>query len=225
MRVLTTQANNSDDLRFLMSRSLDGDLSADESARLELALAASADLRDERQEMVAVDRLVMEWGSHPVEIDWASHRTLIEARISCDAKAETDANRVDNLLADWVARGNIGEVDLRGRVLAQIRGANRVATPLRWVIRLGLPLAAAAAITIAVLLPNMKNSPMPVSTSIVTFVHSGRADSPFASDAVTMVLFERTLPPSPVTPSGGSMELIVVGSPPTDAPLDESAPL
>jgi len=211
-----------DDLRFLMSRSLDGDLSADESARLENALANSAELRSDRAEFVAVHRLVTEWGSNPVEIDWAAHHDLIKARIGRDAKCERDDRRVGELLSDWAGRQGVSNVDLRGRVLAEIHGTHRATRPMRWVIRLGLPLAAAAAIAIAVLLPNWKSGN---ATNPISIVQIGPGSGPVATAASTTVVFERTATSRIIIQSGGSMEIIVAGSTPAAPIVEESAPL
>ena len=146
---MTADANNPDDLAFLISRGLDGDLSAFERRRLDEALSQSESSRSEASKLEAVDRLIRQWGLKPVEVDWQHHATLTSA-----LAGNTDDERlgkVDDLLRRWRDRSaRIESIDLTPGVLARIRSEGRRATPYRLVMRLGVPLAAAAAIALAV---------------------------------------------------------------------------
>lgn len=146
---MMADAYNPDDLAFLISRSLDGDLSADERRRLGASLSQSESLRSEASKLEAVDRLIHQWGQKPVELDWKHHAALASA-----CAGNTDDKRlskVDDLLRRWRDRSvGVEAIDLTTSVLAKIRSERRFANPYRLVLRLGVPLAAAAAITLAV---------------------------------------------------------------------------
>jgi len=158
-----------------------------------------------------------------VEIDWEAHRALIEARIAQNAKTESNERRVDDLLAEWVATRAVSDIDLRDSVLAEIRQSHRAARPIRWVIRLGLPLAAAAAIAIAILVPNWKSWP---GTRTISIVQIGPESRPLVADVSSTVVFERTTVSSKVLARPGeSMEIMVVGSAPAAPIVEESAQL
>jgi len=57
---MTADAYNPDDLAFLLSRGLDGDLSPDEQRRLGESLSQSESLRAEASKLEAVDREKLE---------------------------------------------------------------------------------------------------------------------------------------------------------------------
>ncbi len=148
---MTADAYNSDDLAFLISRGLDGDLSPAERRRLDAALSQSESLRAEVSKFEAVDQLVERWGEKPVEVDWQYLATLTSA--SAGSADDERLGKVDDLLRRWRNRNaGIEGIDLTTNVLARIRSERRRATPYRFVFRLGIPLAAAAAIVLAVTL-------------------------------------------------------------------------
>jgi len=126
-----------DDLSFLLSRRLDGDdLSPDESARLDEALRTSPVLRREAEHLETIRTLISRWGQRIVEPEAADDPGL---------------RKVDGLLRRWGER-EPAELDLSEQVLHTI-GAKRRVMPRGLVFRLGVPLAAAAAIAIAALGP------------------------------------------------------------------------
>ncbi len=138
-----------DDLTFLLSRSLDEDLSADQRQRLDETLADSASLRAEAVGLSAVDRLVKRWGEQKVEFDWQTQEALILAAAQ-DGESLAD---VDDLVARWgeteVPHDEAAFVDgVLGRIAAE-QPAQQPAKTLPW-YRIGVPLAAAAAIVFAV---------------------------------------------------------------------------
>jgi len=146
---MTADAYNPDELTFLISRGLDGDLSANERRRLEDGLSQSESLRSEASKFEAVDRLIQRWGQKPVEVDWIHHAALTSA---CAGSADDEPlGKVDELLRQWRDRSvGIEDIDLTANVLSKIHSERRRATPYRLVLRLGVPLAAAAAIALAV---------------------------------------------------------------------------
>lgn len=146
---MTSDAYNPDDLAFLISRGLDGDLSPAERRRLDEALSQSESLRAEASKFEAIGQLVERWGETPVEVDWQHHAALTSA---CAGSADDERlGKVDDLLRRWRNRNAGTEgIDLTTSVLARISSERRRAAPYRFVYRLGIPLAAAAAIALAV---------------------------------------------------------------------------
>jgi anti-sigma factor RsiW len=146
---MTADAHNPDDLAFLISRGLDGDLSPAERRRLDEVLSQSESLRSETSKFGTVDRLIQQWGQKPVELDWKHHAALTSA--SAGSTDDERLGKVDDLLRRWRDRSvGIEGIDLTTIVLAKIRSERHRATPYRFVLRLGVPLAAAAAIALAV---------------------------------------------------------------------------
>jgi len=146
---MSPDAYNPDELAFLLSRGLDGDLSPEEQRRLNEALWQSDSLRSEASKLETVDRLVRRWGQEPVEVDWKHHAELTSA---CAGSADDERlDKVDDLLRRWRDQ-SVGaeEIDLATVVLGRVRTEYRGANPYRLVLRLGVPLAAAAAIALVV---------------------------------------------------------------------------
>ena len=140
---------NPDDPAFLASRALDEDLTAEERRKLEELLATSKSLRDELEGLRAIDRLVQRWGTPPVECDWDAHAALAAARAAGEDD-EQDLRKVDNLLERW--RRTPAEVDAEeftASVMARVAPRTAWSRRRRLIIRLGVPLAAAAALAIA----------------------------------------------------------------------------
>lgn len=141
-----------DDLGFLISRGLDDDLSDDERRRLTEALSASDALRKEAESMRALHLLVRRWSRAPVEIDWTSHAALVEARCAEDADGE-DRPAVDRILKRWAA-GDVtfDEEQFTAGVMERLQRSSQLPkrrSRYRRLIRLGPPLAAAAALALA----------------------------------------------------------------------------
>ena len=146
---MSGDAYNPNDLAYLLSRSLDGDLSADERRRLDEVLSQSESLRSEASKFEAIERLIERWGKKPVEVDWKHHAALTSA--SAGSTDDEHLGKVDDLLLRWRNRSvGVEAIDLAASVLAKIRSERRRAMPYRLVLRLGVPLAAAAAIALAV---------------------------------------------------------------------------
>jgi len=144
---------NPDDPLFLFSRSLDEapqDQERSAASRLHEVLDMSPSPRAEAEELRALYRLIARWARQPVELDWDNHAALIQARI----EHGTDADRleqIDRLIERWgretaPLHGDVFTEDVMAR-LAPKRG--RITWPGR-VLRLGVPLAAAAAVALVV---------------------------------------------------------------------------
>ncbi len=147
---------NPDDPAFLISRTLDENLSEQERRRVDDALAESEALRIEERQLRAVDRLVKSWSSRTAQIDWDVHAALI-----CDLAADengADALRaVDHLLKRWGERSVAFDEQRFAEAVMErvrrdasgdiVRGAEAGRTSRRgWIIRLRAPLAAAAVV-------------------------------------------------------------------------------
>jgi len=144
------ESYNPNDPGFLLSRRIDRDLSPDDGERLEACLRASPQLRRNAEQLEAVSRLVARWAQRRADIDADVLAKLTHAQTASHA-ADADLARVDRLLHRWGADpGTADEVDLTARVLDQIRSRRLAAPVRRLVFRLGVPLAAAAAVAIAV---------------------------------------------------------------------------
>ncbi len=137
---------NPDDPAFLLSRSLDEELSGDQRERLERALAASESLQAEAEQLRAVDRLVKAWAAKPIELDWDHHAALACAQPESEEDSE-DLCKVDRLLDRWGARSApVDAEEFTAAVLARVRGSRGRRSRRGLIFRLGAPLAAAAAI-------------------------------------------------------------------------------
>lgn len=145
---MSSEKINPKDLLFLVSRSLDGDLSYAEQAELDLALAASVQLRDEADKLRVVAGWVKDRAVRVVQIDWDSQAKLVLAEI---AESEPD-DSVEAALKRMAAREpQYDPSALITAVMEQIAPARR-RTHFAWrtMARIGVPLAAAAAIVWAV---------------------------------------------------------------------------
>ena len=139
-----------DDPAFLASRALDGDVSAEEQRQLDEALAASEQLRIEAEQLRKVDRLVKRWAGAGVELDWASYAKLIHARVEAEVD-EGELERVGRLVEHWgSAPVEFDEAAFTDGVMARIRSEERRSPKRNLIFRIGAPLAAAAAVAIAV---------------------------------------------------------------------------
>ncbi len=214
---------NPNDPAFLASRALDESLPAGVKARLDEALDASEDVRSLRKQMEAVDRLLKKWGRQSPDIDWACHEKLIKARV--EAIGEDDRlDGVDDLIAKWASPPPIDEHRFESAVMNRIR-LERPAYRQRVLFRIGVPLAAAAAIAIVatgMLWPSLSTQPM-VRVDIgppERFVSSNAART-----AVAFVSFERTPQPRDITDRRPVLSFLAVGSAPSDRVMEESPPL
>lgn len=139
---------NPDDPAFLLSRSLDEELSEPERQRLEDALARSQTLRADAGQFRALHRLMKRWGRQPADIDFAHHAALIAAQ-TADEDSEALRN-VDRLLARWGSRRvALDEGKFVDAVMSRVLPHPTRALRTRLIFRLAVPLAAAAAVAVA----------------------------------------------------------------------------
>jgi hypothetical protein len=223
---MTGDAYNPDDPAFLISRSLDDDLPEAERRRLDEALAQSESLRSEATKFEAVDRLVQRWGRRSVELDWRSHAALTQAG-AAEGTGETGSRKIDDLLRRWGGRSDeVEAVDLTVGVLAKIRGERRLATPLRYLLRIGLPLAAAAAIILTVTTTTWF-APAPQPICRIAIGPSSRTTMGVAPEAASAVVvsFARSTEALAASPTAPSIGFMTIGVEPIGAGSEESAPL
>jgi len=180
---------NPDDPEFLASRSLDEDLSESDRKRLREALEASEALRREAEKLRTLDKLVKRWGGEEVELDWNAHAELAVAKAMAERDEET-GGKLDHLLQCWGdKRVEIDEEAFTQAVMARVRPQKTRQPRRNLVFRLRAPLAAAAALAIAVTAaywarslpsprvlvsighkaPMVGSSPAPTRPSIVSF--------------------------------------------------------
>jgi len=139
---------NPDDPAFLLSRSLDEALSAADLEKLDRALAASASLREEAERLRALDGIVKRWGARPPQLDWHHHAELTAEMLAPDTEADK-LDRLDRLLGDWAGVApTIDEKAFAEAVMTRVRGQRKRAWQ-SMIFRIGVPLAAAAAIMLA----------------------------------------------------------------------------
>lgn len=145
-----TQVHNPNDPLFLASRAIDGDLSTEEKQILDCALKQSPELRAEVSKLQATQGLVAQWGDAQAAIDWDAFGDSV-AKLAMTESESSEVDRVDQLVARWAS--STPDIELDGfadGVMAELATKKR-SSPLRYVIRLGMPLAAAAAIALAVI--------------------------------------------------------------------------
>ena len=197
---------------------MDGDLSDAERAQLEQLLSANESLRREAAELQKVGGWVFACRQSQPQIDWKSHAKLAQAAID----AESDLAGVDHLLSRW--GGQVPLYDERALVkgvMARIAPARQAARARwRYVARLGAPLAAAAAIVVA-LTANWQEPVMPKAVPI-TEVRVGPVATNSTDDLV--VSFAQALVIAP-SKAGGNTETIgymALGAGPISQPQEES---
>ena len=145
---------NPDDISFLASRDLDGDLTGEERRRLGHMLDASESLRADVVAMRKVNELVRRWSAAPVEIDWDAHAKLIDVRCLADNDAQ-DRPELDGLLKRW-AYDEVAFDDEQFTTEVMQRVSKTTSTARTrsgrpWMIRIAVPLAAAAALAFALI--------------------------------------------------------------------------
>lgn len=217
---------NPNDPLFLVSRGLDRDLSDGERGRLNDALNASPTLREEAKRLEAVDRLVKQWGREGVEIDWRHHADLVVASPQTDADDAT-LRKIDELIAAWGRRQPVlDEKAFADAVLSRITPNRRKTLPMQWVLRIGAPLAAAAAIALAVT-ASLWFTPAPVPVVLVSIGRTGDQPAMVRSGGPKIIVsFARPTDDkhADATDAPG-IGYMTIGSSPLPRAWDESAPL
>lgn len=165
---MTDSLPNSNELEFLLSRSLDEDLSDEERQRLEEALAASDSLREAQRHYARLHELLQSFAVEQLDVDWDAFAANIE-QASVSGGQKGSQNALDELLARWAQ----GELDVNWErftagVMGRIEQKPSAVPWHRMIFRIGGPLAAAAAITLAVLVFPVKRTPEARSNVIYT---------------------------------------------------------
>jgi hypothetical protein len=185
---MTDRPHNPNDPEFLLSRSFDEELSEDERRVLDEALAGSESLRAERERQVSLDKLLRRFTARKVDVDWDAFAAGVD-RANAAEHPDEAADDFDRLLARWGQ--DDPEVDWE-RFTAEVMGRIdpvQSATPWhRMVFRIGAPLAAAAAIALAVLIP-MKEAPQ--GRSLVCYSYPTTRAASTTATRVSVVSYGR----------------------------------
>jgi anti-sigma factor RsiW len=131
--------DRNEELEHLISRRLDGTLSASELSEVSAALAADPRAEATARAYANLDRLLAGWRALPEGLDWSGFRSEVSHRIT----DESDLAATDRLLGNSAVRREAAA----GHTL-QFRPARPRRSSLEWFARVGAPLAAAAAIAI-----------------------------------------------------------------------------
>jgi hypothetical protein len=147
---MNDRPHNPDDLAFLISQGLDDGLSAEQRRRLDEALDASTELRQEAEDFAAVDGLIGRWAQRRVDLTWDATAGLIGAEVRGEGD-DLEIQKIDALLGRWGRSQAASEgFDVSSAVMKQIRGERSLAGSHRWALRIGGPLAMAAAVALVV---------------------------------------------------------------------------
>lgn len=212
---------NANDPLFLVSRNLDGDLNEEERARLAGMLAESPQLAAEAAGMAAVANAVARRREGVAQVDWPAHRDLIQAGI---ADEEDELQPVDRLLAAISrAKPVYDEEALIASVLGGIEPAAKRRTRWGVLARLGAPLAAAAAIVLAVT-STFEPAVVPTSIKPITIVQIGPQGESGAGggESVSVVSFVRSTAVTPAADFVNSVGYMTVGAMPAAQTWEES---
>jgi len=187
---MTDAPINSNDPLFAFSRGLDGDLTDAERAVLSARLAASAELCEEADAIRALDGLLKRWANEPIEMDWHSHAGHTVERLGEPRDAEApsdDAQLLHSLLCRW--NQPPAELFEEDRFAADVMARIETETPTSstggryW--RIGFPLAAAAAILLA-MLPMLRMARIHDPIQIVVFAREEVSDGTAGSAGVDL---------------------------------------
>ena len=116
-------------LEFLMSQAIDGQLSDEDAERLERALAADADARAEFERMQRLDNLIGAWGRQPVPVDEdragraMADRVREQAEFAISEALDGDDGAAEELAAYAQRDPDLGLVEHQYRRLTAILGA------------------------------------------------------------------------------------------------------
>jgi anti-sigma factor RsiW len=203
---MTERPIQPDDFELLISRALDGDLSPAEQQRLEAALAASPALRRQAAQYTALAGLLERFAAAEAPTAQRSIEADVLAGLRLAADEDSDAGAlegVDRLLDRYaLARPEVDGDAFAASVMRQIvmpsAGAERFDGAsrnrrLRWFV--GVPLAAAAALALAVTLPWSTRD----DSRTITVVEN-RETSPDGAVTTTMVHKTEETTPIPDEP-------------------------
>lgn len=216
---MTSSDYNPNDLEFLLSRNVDGELTPEEQRHLRELLANSSELRSQDAELQSVAGLVSRWGEAPPDVDWAIHAKLVQANLTEPAGAADQ--RLDALLRGWaVEQPAVNEDALLAGVMGQIRVRRRTRA-LYPLLRIAGPLAAAAVLALSVS-TIFWTAPAITPTVVVELGHSSLV-SVSQSESTAVVSFARDSGKVQTSVETSSIAFLTLGSSP--AVSNEAAPL
>jgi hypothetical protein len=180
--VMTEEHYNPNDVLFLISCGLDETFSDEQQRVVDGALAESPYLRKQADALRATAVNLARWSKQPVDCDWTGHAQSISDRIGDAASDEFD--QLDALLGRWSAtRPSFNADAFTANVMARVDGASTGGVS-KVLFRIGVPLAAAAAIALAVVGTLWLQAPLVPSihvvyeSSAVYGADGSRTDSP-----------------------------------------------
>ncbi len=196
---------NPNDPAFLASRALDESLTNEQRELLN-------DLNDEAESFRSVDDFVKSLRDEKIDIDWATFQQTIQDRITSEYD-DAQLDRVDELVQGATELPDSwNEKRFTQGVLQKIESTSQVRHPkLRW-MKAMMPLAAAAAIALAVtMMPWQDSTNAPTSiVSIGPSIHLGHRLP--LKNAVALVSFRHEPIAADETASRSRVSFVSIGS-------------
>ena len=194
---MTDVPHNPNDPAFLLSKRLDEPLTEAEQQRLDAWLAEDPAGRSLADQFRRVHDLLGQRGTLPADFDWDMQAQRICARIHAevpDDAVERDLAGVDRLIEQWAQPQPEMDWDrFAGRVMQRLSPHKRPKSPVRWIIRIGAPLAAAAAVLVLTLTARVHMRPVAEVAYRVGYAHTVRTESDaMAIKPEVSVVFKRS---------------------------------
>ncbi len=185
---------NPNDPAFLASRSLDETLDDADQERLRDVRSADASVETEARQLAAVDALVRKWSESDA---YGTPDAFVESVLGRIVDEHDEKNHaLDQRIRDWA--GNVPQVDARAFVNGVRRRMERGHGQRRrrpMLFRLGVPLAAAASIALALSaglwFRSARRPLVEVSIGRMALGHKGHASD--LGGASGVVVFDRTI--------------------------------
>ena len=223
---MTEEHYNANDILYLFSCGLDETLSDKQQRAVSDALAKSPSLRKQADALRATAALLAQWSTQPVDCDWTGHAQSISDQIGYDASDEFD--QLDALLGRWSAtRASFDTDAFTAGVVARVERASDRGVVSKVLFRIGAPLAAAAAIALAVVGTLWFQAPLASSVHVVYYSSAVYGDDGLGTDsAESYVAFHRE-PVVQRTIGDGvpGLSFISVGSSPLSDSFEEQPPI
>ncbi len=223
--VMTEEQYNPNDVLFLISCGLDETLSDKQQRVVDGALAKSPSLREQADALRATAALLAQWSKQPVDCDWTGHAQSISDQIGDAASDEFD--QLDTLLGRWsTTRPSFDAEAFTADVMVRVDGTNTGGVS-KVLFRIGAPLAAAAAIALAVVGTLWFQAPLASSVHVVYYSSAVYDDDGLGADRVeSLVSFHRE-PVVQRTIGDGvpGLSFISVGSSPLIDSFEEQPPI